>query len=258
MGRIRGFFFDQDGVIIDTERDGHLVSFNQAFQEFGLAERWDTGLYAELLQIAGGKERLRRFFPAMDQDLIARIHKRKTDIFIAMVESGALPLRRGVRRLMEEINQAGLVLGICTTSDDRVAHAIVSSCLHGIRLDFVLAGDAVARKKPDPAIYYLALRTAGLAAQECVVIEDSHIGVEAAKAAGLFVVATPSSFTEKENLENADVVVTSLGDPGAKGVLVRCGFPEAAGGSAAKRLSLFMSSYDGILRARHLEELFES
>ena len=59
MGKIKAVFFDQDGVIIDTERDGHRVSFNMTFKEFGFTDEWSVDYYHELLQIAGGKERMK-------------------------------------------------------------------------------------------------------------------------------------------------------------------------------------------------------
>lgn len=250
MSRIRGFLFDQDGVIIDTERDGHRVAFNRALEEFGLDASWDPEVYHDLLRIAGGKERLRHFLhgpgsrlsvaPADEEALIARLHRRKTDIFLQMLEAGTLPLRPGVRRLMEEINELGLFLGVCTTSDERAARAVTSTILKGIQFDLLLAGDVVARKKPDPGIYQLALRKAGLKGRECIAIEDSQNGVEAAKEAGLFVVATTNPYTEAEDLSRADIVVTCLGDPdGEKGTLRR--------GSLA---------HDGVIRARQLVEHF--
>jgi HAD superfamily hydrolase (TIGR01509 family) len=175
-----------------------------------------------------------------EEALITHLHKRKTDIFLEMLEVGTLPLRPGVRRLMEEINKLGLLLGVCTTSDERAARAVTSTILKGIRFDLVLAGDVVARKKPDPEIYYLALQKVGLQGCECIAIEDSHIGVEAAKEAGLFVVATTNPYTEHEDLDKADIVVTCLGDPGGeKGTL--------------RRGSL---RHDGVLRARQLVEHF--
>jgi HAD superfamily hydrolase (TIGR01509 family) len=112
--------------------------------------------------------------------LIADLHKRKTDILLSMLEEGALPLHPGVRRLMEEINNFGLALGICTTSDARAARCISATILKGIRLDMVLAGDDVSRKQPDPEIYLRALRAPGLSGRESIAIEDSHNGIEAA------------------------------------------------------------------------------
>lgn len=154
---------------------------------------------------------------------IKGMHLRKTAIFVGMIESGELPLRPGVKRLMKEINDAGLVLGVCTTSNERSAKAIAYGMLKDIDFEFVLAGDVVSKKKPDPAIYNLALEKTGLDPNECIVIEDSRNGVLAAKAAGLHVVATTNVYTEKENLSDADIIVTTLGDAHSKKGLLKKG-----------------------------------
>lgn len=223
MSRIKGIFFDQDGVIIDTERDGHRVAFNRAFKEHGLNVEWDVDTYQELLQIGGGKERIAHYLrtkgfgvnipPEEEENFIKTLHKRKTDIFVELISSGTLPLRPGVRRFMEEVNRANLVLGICTTSNERAAEAIVNTMLPTVKFDFVLAGDVVKRKKPDPEIYLLALERSGLSPEECVAIEDSRNGVLAAKGAGLHVIATPTPYTMHEDLSEADLVISCLGDP---------------------------------------------
>ena len=227
---IKALIFDQDGVIIDTERDGHRVSFNNTFKEFGYNFEWGVEEYHELLQIGGGKERMTHYLhtkgfgapvkPEEEADLIKRLHKRKTSAFIELIESGALPLRPGVKRLMKEAMSRGLIVGVCTTSDERAAQAIAYRILKDIKFDFVLAGDVVSKKKPDPAIYLLALEKTGLTPEQCIVVEDSKNGVLAGKAAGLHVVATTNHYTENEDLSQADIIVSCLGDPdGEKGVL---------------------------------------
>jgi HAD superfamily hydrolase (TIGR01509 family) len=249
---IKALIFDQDGVIIDTERDGHRVAFNETFKDFGYDFQWGVEEYHELLQVGGGKERMRHYLhtkgfgkevdPAEEDDLIKRMHKHKTETFIGLVESGKLPLRPGVKRLMKEANEAELVLGVCTTSNERSARAVAYNILEDIKFDFVLAGDIVGKKKPDPEIYNLALEKTGLAPEECVVIEDSRNGLLAAKAAGMHVVATTNFYTARENLSEADIIVTCLGDPdGEKGEL-------KAGGEGL--------DYDGVLRLEQLVEYF--
>jgi len=230
MSELKAIFWDQDGVIIDTEKDGHRVAFNKMFKDVGHDFEWSVETYGELLAISGGKERMRHYFtekgiilegdPEKDAELLLTLHKKKTAIFVEMVVSGILPLRAGVKRLMKEAMEAGLRLGVCTTANERSANAIAKGMLGEIDLEFVLAGDVVSKKKPDPEIYLLALERSGLAAEECIVVEDSRNGILAAKAAGLRAVATTNIYTENEDLSDASIVVTSLGDPdGEKGVL---------------------------------------
>jgi len=163
MPEIKAVFFDQDGVIIDTERDGHRVAFNQTFKHFGYDFEWGVEYYHELLQVAGGKERMKHHLrtqgfgvevkPEDVDDLIKRMHKHKTAVFVELIETGQLPLRPGVKRMMQEVNAAGLILGVCTTSNERAAQAVAHGVLKDIDFEFVLAGDIVSKKKPDPAIY---------------------------------------------------------------------------------------------------------
>jgi len=230
MGDLRAIFFDQDGVIIDTEKDGHRVAFNEAFKTFGYDFVWDVEHYHRLLQIAGGKERMRHYFDEKGSfeeltenerdEFIKELHKKKTEIFISLIESGKLPLRTGIKRIMKEAMEKGLKLGVCTTANERSASAIANGLLKDIRFEFVLAGDVVKKKKPDPEIYLLGLEKSGLDPRQCIVVEDSRNGILAARAAGLRVVATTNVYTDREDLSDADIILTSLGDPdGEKGVL---------------------------------------
>jgi HAD superfamily hydrolase (TIGR01509 family) len=234
MGKIKAVFFDQDGVIIDTERDGHRVSFNMTFKEFGFNDEWSVDYYHELLQIAGGKERMKHHLQTKGfskpipadkvDDVIKEMHKRKTAIFVELIETGKLPLRPGIHRFMKEAMEAGLLIGVCTTSNEQAAKAITEKILADIKFDIVLAGDVVSKKKPDPEIYNLALTRTGLKPEEVMVVEDSRNGVLAAKAAGTNVVVTTNSYTEKEDVSSGDIIVTCLGDPnGEKGQLIKGG-----------------------------------
>jgi HAD superfamily hydrolase (TIGR01509 family) len=254
MPSLKAIFWDQDGVIIDTEKDGHRVAFNNMFKEFGHDFAWDVDTYGALLKISGGKERMRHYFTEKgivlsgvrekDDELLLDLHKKKTAIFVEMIESGILPLRAGVKRLMQEAMEAGVRLAVCTTSNERSANAIANGMLGDINLEFVLAGDVVSKKKPAPDIYLLALEKAGLSPDECIVIEDSRNGILAAKAAGLRAVATTNIYTENEDLSDASIIVSSLGDPdGEKGVLKASDKP---------------FDFDGVLHVEQLINFFTS
>ena len=221
---MKALIFDCDGVLVDTERDGHRVAFNRAFEALGIQAQWDVPLYGELLAIGGGKERMRHYFdtygwPAgrteSKDELIALLHKTKTDVFTDIIASGQLPLRPGIARIVDEAIAAGVRLGVCTTSAPKAIDGVLD--LFGpdrkAKFEFVLAGDVVSKKKPDPEIYELAKRTLGLPVQECVVIEDSRNGLQAATGAGLPTLITTSAYTADEDFTGAIAVVPELGDP---------------------------------------------
>ena len=224
MGKLKAVFFDQDGVIIETEKDGHRVAFNTAFKEFGMDFEWDSDYYHDLLKVGGGKERIKYYLDKINYDgmeykinpdkFIKKIHLRKTEIFVELIKSAKLPLRPGIRRLMEEITHRGVFLGICTTSNEKAALAVEKYMLQGIKVNLILAGDIVKYKKPDPEIYLMALEKSGVSAQNAFVVEDSRIGVLAGKAAGISVIATLNEYTKDEDVSSADIIVDSLEDFG--------------------------------------------
>jgi HAD superfamily hydrolase (TIGR01509 family) len=223
---IKALIFDCDGVLVDTERDGHRVGFNRAFKEFGIDAEWSVELYGRLLLVAGGKERMRAYFDEFgwpddaDTDeakdaLILALHLKKTEITAGLVAEGGLPLRPGIARIVDEAINANVKLGVCTTSNAKFIDAVLD--LFGperkAKFDFVHAGDVVAKKKPAPDIYLLALETLGYRPTECMVIEDSRNGLLAAKGAGLPTLITTSTYTVDEDFAEADKVVSELGDP---------------------------------------------
>ena len=219
---MQALIFDCDGVLVDTERDGHRVAFNAAFKAIGWETEWSVERYGELLTTAGGKERMRRHFdekgwpvPAAERDAaIAALHKLKTNLFMELIESSALPLRTGVARIVDEAISAKLKIAVCSTSNERAVQAVVDKMLGAKRSQHikVFAGDIVARKKPDPAIYNLAAHDLGLDPKKCVVVEDSNNGLRAAKAANMNCIVTISSYTADEDFKLADRVVPELGD----------------------------------------------
>ena len=215
-----------DGTIVDTEKDGHRVAFNEAFSRSGIKAEWSVEEYHQLLQIAGGKERMKFYFlnegrkyisleKSLDE-LVQQLHLLKTEIFVSLIENGKLPLRPGIKRIMQEANEKGILIGICTSSNEKAVKAIINSLLKDVKIDLILAGDIVTKKKPYPEIYLLALQKTGLSGNEVLVIEDSENGVIAGKEAHTKVLATVNEYTKNEDLSRADAVVTSLGNENEK------------------------------------------
>jgi HAD superfamily hydrolase (TIGR01509 family) len=221
--------FDCDGVLADTERDGHLPAFNQTFREFGLPVQWSSSDYASKLQIGGGKERMTSlltpdFIRAAglpdDPDILRKSvedwHRRKTEIYTTAMRGGSIPGRPGIARLVQEARDARWELAVASTSAQRsveatLEHVVGPAAAAGFTA--VLAGDIVAKKKPAPDIYDLAADRLASSRREIVVIEDSRNGLLAAVGANLACLITVSTYTALEDFHEAALVVSSLGDP---------------------------------------------
>ncbi len=226
---MKALIFDCDGVLADTERYGHLPAFNQTFREFGLPVQWSEEEYGIKLKIAGGKERMASMltpeFVAQaglpsdadaQKNLIADWHKRKTELYKQMTREGRLPGRPGVRRVVQEAQDAGWKLAVASTSAEESVQAVLEYVV-GKELAahfLVLAGDVVPKKKPAPDIYLLTLQKLGASPDESLIVEDSRNGLLAAVAAGVRCVVTLSSYTWEEDMQEALLVVSDLGEPG--------------------------------------------
>ena len=229
---LEAILWDMDGVLADTERDAHRPAFNVAFAESKLDTVWDADRYGKLLETGGGKERMTAHwnevgwpqgFPEEGDERKAKVmelHLRKTDIFMDLIKEGDVPLRAGVLRLIDDAIANDLKLAVCSTSAEKAVRNLVQTLMGPDRAAKfqIFAGDMVKRKKPAPDVYLMAVDTMGLDKSKCVIVEDSHIGLGAAKAAGIACIVTKSSYTANEDFTGASMIVEDLGDDPATGV----------------------------------------
>lgn len=213
---LKAVIFDVDGTLAETE-EGHRAAFNQTFREAGLGWFWDRACYADLLRVTGGRERMRAFherqFPGVPEPDFVALHRRKNEIYAKIASD--LPLLPGITDLIRELQAVGITLAIATTtSPENVAALLASHFAEAWRTMFpvVVAGDAVPRKKPDPAVYLAALEALGCRPQEAVAIEDSPPGVAAARAAMISTIAIPSLYFVEADFSIADRVAADATD----------------------------------------------
>jgi len=218
---ILAIIFDVDGTLADTE-EAHRLSFNKAFADHDLDWHWDVALYDRLLAVTGGKERIKRFVeqyrpdfvkPADYDDFIKRLHQSKTGYYTAMLADGLIPLRPGVRRLIDEAGAAGLKLAIATTTSPENVSALLEIGLGkdwNKRFASIGCGDIVAHKKPAPDIYHWVLNDLGLTAADCIALEDSSNGLQASLAAGIRTYITVNPYTRHQDFSGAAAVFEDL------------------------------------------------
>ncbi|MDP9012905.1 MAG: HAD-IA family hydrolase [Pseudomonadota bacterium] len=219
----KAVLWDVDGTLAETERDGHRVAFNEAFEALDVPWRWSEGHYGALLGVAGGRERLlhdmqaRSLAPAEAherQELAARIHKTKNEIYARIVAGGRLRLREGVSELMEDCDRAGIRMGIVTTTSRCNVEALLRTHLGKdweSKFATVVCAEDAPTKKPHPQAYLLALEALQLHCRETVAIEDAPAGIAAAQAAGIPVIVTRSHYFSAEPVRGALAVGPSLG-----------------------------------------------
>ena len=221
--KLQALIFDVDGTLADTEL-AHLAAFNAAFVQEGLSWHWDVALYTQLLDVSGGKERITHYWRQVQPDLkiidnaaftdtVQRIHDQKTAVYERMVNDGAVQLRPGVLKLIEQAHDAGLQLAIATTTSPvNISTLLRTSIGPDWSKFFVVIEDAstAPRKKPHPQVYLQTLSRLKLPASACMAIEDSANGLRSALAAGLQTIITKNSFTEHHDFSGALAVLPDL------------------------------------------------
>ncbi len=225
MSTLKALLFDVDGTLADTERDGHRVAFNRAFAEAGLDWEWSEELYGKLLAVTGGKERIRYYLdnfnteferPAELADFIAGLHASKTKHYVQMLSEGMIPLRPGVKRLIEEARAAGMRLAVATTTTPENVSALVENAMDPDAMSWfevIAAGDIVPAKKPAPDIYTWAMEQMNLKPEECIAFEDSHNGILASRGAELTTIVAVNGYTADEEFDGAAIVLDHWGEP---------------------------------------------
>ncbi|MFZ5524191.1 MAG: HAD family hydrolase [Pseudomonadota bacterium] len=222
---IKAIIFDVDGTLADTE-DGHRKSFNKAFAECGLDWNWDVALYDKLLKVTGGKERIKYFVseflpgfakPADYEGFVKNLHAVKTRHYTGMLRAGNIPLRPGIRQLLDDARRQGIRLAIATTTTPENVSALLEV---GLGKDWERyfavngCGDIVPHKKPAPDIYFWVLEKLGLSADECIALEDSENGLRSSLAAGIRTFVTVNQYTRKQNFAGAEGVFEDLSELG--------------------------------------------
>lgn len=240
MSLLQAVIFDVDGTLADTERDGHRVAFNQAFDAAGLSYRWGVAEYGDLLALTGGRRRIAHYLESQGHStpqadaLAAELHQDKTNRFATLVRSGAIQPRSGATELINALRTEGVAIAVATTGTVDWVLPLLDT-LFGLEMfEVVVTGSDIIDLKPSPAVYLEALTRLKMPSSAVVAVEDSANGVQAAVAAGLQCVAVTNFYTRNQDLAGAVAVIDDIARPG--GVRVLRGHPELSQGLSVMAL----------------------
>lgn len=206
---LKAVIFDMDGVIIDSEPT-HMKLENETYKKLGIEITEDehhsfVGATSNYMW-----EALKNKYK-LNQTLEELIEYDRNKYFKHLNSDECdIMLIEGVKELIQELHENGVKLAIASSSPLDVIDAIAKKFQIEEYFEAFVTGDYVKRSKPEPDIFIFAAEKLGVNAENCIVIEDSHNGVIAAKKAGMKCVGINSDPEGTQDISMADLVINSF------------------------------------------------
>ena len=228
MTSLDGVYWDLDGTIANTELEAHLPAFNQAFNDFHLDWHWDISTYLDLLKINGGKNRILYYSKIINYSLndksLIKIHERKQHHYIINVrEKNVISLKRGVYRLVKELQQKKVRQFIVTSSTKKQAKLITKQLFkESYPFEFIISSDDVRYHKPNPLPYLKAIKKSGIEHNRSIAFEDTNQGLRSSLSAKIPTIFIPSNIPTiiDEDLD-LKCIVDTLGNEDKKANVIK-------------------------------------
>ncbi len=204
---IKTFIFDLDGTLADTELL-HYRTWKTVLEENGVADF----TFDEFLNYVGtSNEKVARDYIARDDILksIEELIERKQQLYMKLI--GEIQLYDGVVEILETFH-GKVQVAVASSSHYKEVSAILDAHKISRFFEYVIGGDMVRKRKPDPEIYLKTLDVLGVPAKESIAFEDTNFGITAVKEAGIYGIAVPNGYTKNHDFSRADKVISSLSD----------------------------------------------
>jgi len=207
---IKAVIFDMDGLMIDSEKI-QSKAFETLISIYKKKPILNT---LGIIQTIGmtSKENWKRLKIKhnIDENLEKLINERRI-IYEKLLSSNIKPMP-GLIKLLKLLQNHNLKMAIASSSNLNIINLVLSNLQIKKYFQVITSGDEVKRSKPHPEIFLKTAKKINIDPKDCLVLEDSQLGVEAAIKAGMKVIAVPNKYTIKHNFSGADLIVNSLNE----------------------------------------------
>jgi len=201
----RGVIFDMDGVLVESYQ-AHFASWQRLGRKHGVT------MTPEQFAATFGKtsrEIIRQFWPDAVSEADIALWDSQKEAFYRQAILASYPEVDGASELVRRLKEAGFALAVGSSGPPENVEVVLKAMPAGELFSAAVNGHDVPHGKPEPDVFLLAAERLGIPPGRCAVIEDAPVGLEAARRAGMAVVALTGTATA-EQLAEADLVVDSL------------------------------------------------
>lgn len=198
--------FDMDGLMFDTEKIS-FVSWKDAAARYGY--QIDDGIFRKTIgaNLTSAKEIYLKHFGSNFP--IEEITSERVRITEEIIRLNGVPIKKGLYDLLDYLSQISIKKAVATSTSRNRALNLLKLANIDNRFDYILCGDEIEKSKPDPEIFLKVSHKLGCSPDQCLVLEDSEAGIEAAYKAGMFPIMIPdmkepSELTQKLILKKMD------------------------------------------------------
>ena len=204
--------FDFDGVIVDSE-PLHYRTFCQTLKPLGIRIGWSR--WYEDFAGTGSRKIIAKLFDeyGIKEDVGVWVEKRKA-LFASYAKQGKLKPRKGIRKFLSKLKTLNIKTAIASGGHTTHIESLLTLMKLDGMFDAIVGGDSVKNGKPDPEIFLLAAKKLGVKPEECIAIEDSQAGCEAAASAGMKLINMRSPISQK--ISSYAAIIDDFGAQGSQ------------------------------------------
>jgi len=209
--KLRAVLFDHDGTLVNSE-PLHFELWAKILKEgygFSLTEEHYRLHYAGVPACANAIDLVERFGIKEEPWRLAHAKNIATDEYLT---HAAFPLMKGVQDSVEAVHGLGLQLAVVTGASASGVRATFKAYGFDQQFSLIVSNEDVQRSKPAPDCYLLAMRKLGLSPAECIAIEDTQPGLQAAQSAGLRCLVVPSEMSKHQDFRHATAVCNEMSE----------------------------------------------